>query len=424
VTRHIPLIVLSSKEEAMIKADAFALGANDYLVKLPDKAELIARIRYHSSAYINLLQRNEAYQAVHDYSLKLEKKNELIRQIFGRYLSDEVVAQILETPEGLQLGGERRKITILTSDLRGFTATSERIPPEEVIKILNFYFGHMADIITKYEGTIDEFMGDGILVLFGAPTVKGDEAARAVACGVEMQLIMETVNQQVHEWGLPPLEMGIGIHTGEVVVGNIGSEKRTKYGIVGSNVNLTYRIESYTTGGQILISEETLKGAGGIVKIESKKEVHPKGVKDPITIYEVGGIAGNYNLFMQKEEEIFFPLPQEIPLQYAIIEGKDVKDTLFLGKIVKISTKGAEVTPKSSEILAIPPPLSNVKINLLDFLTSENGKGSEDIYAKVIEKNSDDRNFFIRFTAKPPQVEAKLNHLYQSLSCTHGKSYS
>ena len=237
-----------------------------------------------------------------------------IRKTFGRYLTDEVVATLLESPEGLKLGGEHRKITILTSDLRGFTATSERLPPEEVVKILNFYLGYMADVITKYQGTIDEFMGDGILVLFGAPIAREDDPARAVACAIDMQLVMEPINKQIKEWGLTPLEMGIGINTGEVVVGNIGSLKRTKYGVVGSQVNLTYRIESYTTGGQILISGTTFKEVESIIEINDEKEVMPKGVKKPITIYDVGGLGGKYNLFLQKREEIYRPLKEAICL--------------------------------------------------------------------------------------------------------------
>ncbi|NEO25824.1 MAG: adenylate/guanylate cyclase domain-containing protein, partial [Kamptonema sp. SIO4C4] len=150
-----------------------------------------------------------------------------IRKTFGRYLTDEVVATLLEHPEGLKMGGERRKITIFTSDLRGFTALSERLSPEEVVKILNFYLGHMADTITQYQGTIDEFMGDGILVLFGAPVPRDGDARRAIACAIAMQQALKTVNRQMQAWGFPDLEMGIGINTGEVVVGNIGSEKRT-----------------------------------------------------------------------------------------------------------------------------------------------------------------------------------------------------
>ncbi|MEO1559411.1 MAG: adenylate/guanylate cyclase domain-containing protein, partial [Cyanobacteria bacterium J06632_19] len=251
-----------------------------------------------------------------------------IRKTFGRYLNDEVVANLLESPEGLKLGGQRRNITIFTSDLRGFTATSERLPAEEVIKIINLYLGYMADVITEYQGTIDEFMGDGILVLFGAPTAREDDATRAIACAVAMQQAMEPVNQKMKEMGLPKLEMGIGINTGEVVVGNIGSEKRTKYGVVGKQVNLTYRIESYTVGGQIFISESTLKAAEPIVKIIGEREVKPKGVQQPITIYEVGGIAGDYNLYLKQEEEVFFSLSQPIMFEYAVLDGKDISNTL------------------------------------------------------------------------------------------------
>ncbi|MDJ0735273.1 MAG: adenylate/guanylate cyclase domain-containing protein [Nostocaceae cyanobacterium] len=336
-----------------------------------------------------------------------------IRRTFGRYLNDEVVAYLLEHPEGLKLGGERRKITILTSDLRGFTSTSERLPAEEVIKILNLYLGYMADIITKYQGTIDEFMGDGILVLFGAPTTREDDPTRAIACAVAMQQAMQPVNEKMQELGLPKLEMGIGINTGEVVVGNIGSDKRTKYGIVGNQVNLTYRIESYTVGGQILISESTLKEVGDIVKILGEREVQPKGVKQPINIYEVGGIAGDYNLYITQEEEIFFPLPTPFSLMYAVLDGKDIDRNLIKGKLVKMSEKGAEIYLEISANMVIPQPLTNLKMNL--FLPDCAEAGCEDIYAKVIEKKATQSSFYIRFTNKPPQIEAQLSAIYKSL---------
>lgn len=345
---------------------------------------------------------------------ELGKSNALIRQVFGRYLTDKVVAKLLEDPERLKLGGERRNITILTSDLRGFTATSEQLPPEEVVQILNLYLKQMADVITKHEGTIDEFLGDGILVLFGAPTVRDNDAVRAVACAVEMQLAMNSVNAQIQELGFTPLEMGIGINTGEVVVGNIGSEKRTKYGVVGSQVNLTYRIESYTLGGQILISESTFNEAGSIVKINGQKEVKPKGVKQPITIYEVGGVGGKYNLFLPKKEEEFLTLPEPIPLQYTVLEGKDVGERVFVGSLVKLSEKCAEIHCKPGQKYLLPSQLSNIKLNLL---TKYYGmlKVSEDIYAKVLEKTSDQVGFSICFTSQPPTVKQKLDEIYQKL---------
>ncbi|MEM1394290.1 MAG: adenylate/guanylate cyclase domain-containing protein [Cyanobacteria bacterium P01_H01_bin.150] len=343
-----------------------------------------------------------------------------IRKTFGRYLNDEVVANLLESPEGLKLGGQRRNITIFTSDLRGFTATSERLPAEEVIKIINLYLGYMADVITDYQGTIDEFMGDGILVLFGAPTAREDDATRAIACAVAMQQAMEPVNQKITEMGLPKLEMGIGINTGEVVVGNIGSEKRTKYGIVGKQVNLTYRIESYTVGGQIFISESTLKQAKPIIEIIGEREVKPKGVQNPITIYEVGGIAGDYNLYLKREEEVFFSLAQPIMFEYAVLDGKDISNTVQVGKLVQLSENAAEVyldsslNSNSDEVVLIPQPLTNMKMNLL--ISINDAEKTGDIYAKVLEKPAPSKNsFYIRFTNKPPEVEAYFDLMYKSM---------
>ncbi|EDZ95682.1 adenylate/guanylate cyclase domain-containing protein [Limnospira fusiformis KN01] len=334
-----------------------------------------------------------------------------IRKTFGRYLSDEIVANLLEHPEGLKMGGERRKITILTSDLRGFTALSERLPPEEVVQVLNFYLSYMADVITHYQGTIDEFMGDGILVLFGAPTLREDDPERAVACAVAMQLAMAQVNEQMEKWELPALEMGIGINTGEVVVGNLGSEKRTKYGVVGSHVNLTYRIESYTTGGQIIISEETLNcTTPNWVKIDDKKLVQPKGVKNPIAIYEVSGIAGKYNLFLPKETEIFYSLSQPISLQYTVLEGKHVGENLFSGRLLQLSDRSALIGAEDGTD-SLPLVLTNIKLNL----KSSNLELREDIYAKVLEKPAEPGKFYIRFTSKPPVIEAKLNDIYQMI---------
>ncbi|HNL74227.1 MAG TPA: adenylate/guanylate cyclase domain-containing protein, partial [Leptospiraceae bacterium] len=196
----------------------------------------------------------------------LNARNEFIKNTFGRYLSDDVVASILESPKGTSLGGEKREVTIMMTDLRGFTSISERLPAEKCVLMINNYLDVMTDVILKYQGTIDEFIGDAILVIFGAPIQREDDAARAVACAIEMQLAMKEVNEKNRRDGLPEVVMGIGLNTGEIVVGNIGSHKRTKYGVVGSNVNLTSRIESYTVGGQTLVSQRTLEACGPIVR--------------------------------------------------------------------------------------------------------------------------------------------------------------
>ncbi len=331
-----------------------------------------------------------------------------IRRTFGRYLSDEIVNAILENPAGQQLGGERRKITILTSDLRGFTSLSERLQPEKVIQVLNFYLGRMTEVITRHDGTIDEFMGDGILVLFGAPIVRETDAQRAIACAIEMQMAMEDINKTVQKWELAPLEMGIGIHTGEVVVGNIGSEKRTKYGVVGGPVNLTYRIEACTIGGQILISQETLDCAGDTVQIAEQQTVSPKGVSDPMTVYEVAGMGAPYNLRLIRKQELFSPLEVPLLIRFRLIQEKQASDSSFIGQIVSLSDKGALFETEAPVANSIEP-LSNLKIN---FLSLGSDFTSQDVYAKTIRRVPNQNQLQIHFTAMPPAVIEHLKTKY------------
>lgn len=344
----------------------------------------------------------------------------IIRKTFGRYISDDVVATLLDDPEQRKLGGERRQVTILTSDLRGFTLLSEQLPPEEVIQILNIYLSCMADVIYQYQGTIDEFMGDGILVIFGAPTLRHDDSERAIACAVHMQLAMEKVNKQMQAWGLPNLEMGIGINTGDVVVGNIGSEKRAKYGVVGSQVNLAFRIESYTVGGQILISEATWQEVADIAKVRHMEKVHLKGVQTPIPVYEVIGVQGKYNLSLTPSQEKLYCIREAIPLQYSILDGKHVSSTCYWGSLIKLSAKEAEIAVDSGFQACIPPPLKNIKINF--FFTNDGETPQYDVYAKVLAGNTQlsseaqkTPRFHIRFTAKPQEIDTKLMALYQSV---------
>ncbi|PSB24132.1 CHASE2 domain-containing protein [Stenomitos frigidus] len=338
-----------------------------------------------------------------------------MRRTFGRYLTDEVVASLLETPSGLTLGGERRKVTILISDLRGFSAISESRPPEQVVTILNLYLGMMSDTVTRYNGTINEFIGDGIFVMFGAPIYREDDSERAVACAIAMQSAMAEVNRQNQQLGLPAIEMGIGINTGEVVVGNIGSQRRAKYTVIGNHVNLAARIESYTVGGQILISEGTFHDAGDLVQVDGHIQVEPKGIKEPIKLYNVSGIGGKHNLFLPEEKEEFVTLASAIPVRYTVLEGKHAVGTLFEGTLVSLSDKSAEL--RSDHFLT---PLSNLKLNLPDLLQSDTEL--DDLYAKVLDKAATNPNCVrIRFTGMPirfaglaPEVSAALDQLRRS----------
>ena len=187
------------------------------------------------------------------------RQRDFIRETFGRYVTKEVVEQLLETPDGLKLGGENREVTIMLSDLRGFTPLTEHLEPDQVVNLLNRYLERMESIISEHQGTINEFLGDAILTFFGAPVHHADHAQKAISCAIAMQLAMPDFNAQNEAVGLPPLSMGIGINTGNVIVGNIGSQNRAKYGVVGHTINLASRVEGSAMGGQVLITESTFE---------------------------------------------------------------------------------------------------------------------------------------------------------------------
>jgi PAS domain S-box-containing protein len=330
-----------------------------------------------------------------------EARGAFVRETFGRYISDDVVASLLSSPEALKLGGELRKVTVMMSDLRGFTALAERLTPEEAIRLLNGYLQAMVDLILRYGGTINEIMGDGILVIFGAPKAAADDAERAVACGVAMQLAMDEVNARGRERGLPEVEMGIGIHTGEVIVGNIGSDRRMKYAAVGTHVNLTGRIESYTTGGQILISESTLQEVASIVTVGQSLRIEPKGARREMTVWEVVGIGGSHGLTLRAVEPVMVALASEIPIRYAVLEEKHVGRSMLDASFVRLSVKAAEVR---SAVLV--PPLSNLKIWIPEI---EVGAPPFELYAKVLEGTPVvGTGFTVRFTSMAPEVAEHL----------------
>ena len=331
-----------------------------------------------------------------------------LRQTFGRYLNHDVVASLMETPENLKLGGKRQEITILTSDLRGFTALSEHLAPEAVVRVLNLYYQEMLDAIAQYGGTIDKFLGDGMLVLFGAPTPYPDHPERAVACAIAMQLAMTAVNQRLKDQKLPSLEMGIGINTGECVIGNIGSQWHTEYTAIGDQVNLAFRIETYTTGTQILVAESSLSEIkDSVVKVQYCQQVQPKGVQQPICICSIHGISGQYNLLLPQETEEFVPLTQAIDLDFTVVQGKQVSHETTEGKLVEVSHRGATITlDRGAEI---PTPFTNIKLNLKNF------DSSEDIYAKVLNRIAPEHSFYVRFTFISPEIADRFKSLTEAV---------
>ena len=196
-------------------------------------------------------------RAMNDMSRALRDRD-FVREALGRYVSPDLAERCLRDRDALRLGGELKQVAMLMSDLRGFSPLSERLGAEAMIDLINRYLGRMTPIILAHGGTINEFIGDAILVLFGAPFERPDDALRAARCGLAMQAAMADLNAENVRRGLPVLSMGIGIHTGVVVAGNIGSKEHVKYGVVGPAVNLTSRIQSLAHGGQVLLSSAAL----------------------------------------------------------------------------------------------------------------------------------------------------------------------
>lgn len=281
----------------------------------------------------------KAMDAIQKMNVQLENRNRLISQTFGRYLSDEIVKTLLDTPDGAALGGKKEYITILMSDIRGFTAMSERMPAVELMKMLNHYLSEMTEIVQRYKGTIIEFIGDAIFAVFGAPIKQEGHESVAVRCAIEMQNRMKAVNQFNMENNLEYMEMGIGINTGDVILGNIGSEHRAKYGVVGQNVNLAGRVESFTVGGQVLISEFTAKGIKQL-KTRGQQSISPKGIATEITIYDVQEADG-VELIIEQSELVVLDTP--LHLEYQLLDGKYAQKELHSLNITALSDIEAEV---------------------------------------------------------------------------------
>jgi adenylate cyclase len=214
-------------------------------------------------------------------------KEALARATYMRFMPPHVVDQILASPGSLSLGGVNQVVTTLFSDIRGFTSMAESLPPETVVEILNEYFAGAAPVVFTHGGILDKFIGDGMMALFGVPYEQSDSAARAVRAATALQREMIKLNQKLKSRGLPEITIGIGINTGNVVVGYIGSEQRTDYTAIGDAVNLAARLEKRAAPWQILISSTTLLVIGDEFKIKPFGQIQVKGKAELVEVYEV-----------------------------------------------------------------------------------------------------------------------------------------
>ncbi len=288
------------------------VGEGDFAVEVPEKG--VREVVDLARSFNNLGEQLTDY---------IEKRD-FIRDTFGRYVTQEVVKRLLEDKSALEMGGETREVSMLMSDLRGFTALTTDMEPDDIIAFLNRYLGKMIEILLDYHAVIDEILGDGILAFFGAPEPLEHHPGRAVACAMAMQAAMAEINFLNEADGLPILEMGIAVNTGAVVVGNIGSERRTKYSVVGAHVNLTSRIESFALGGQVLISAATYKRVQDLVEVGDPLQVEMKGMPGKSTLYEVRSIGGPYNIQLKARQETLVQLPKPVKVHLHRIQEKVV----------------------------------------------------------------------------------------------------
>ena len=262
--------------ESRVHGAIYADRLDPFAAFKPDDLELISAVAAQTAIAVENARAHERLA-----------REEVARANYSRFLPEYVVKQMLENPDSFKLGGVSQTITILFADIRGFTRISEHAAPEKIVNLLNRYFSAMTDIIFAHGGTLDKYLGDGLMALFGAPTTTPEDASNALNAAVAMQRRLLGINQELRQEGLSEVGVGIGLHTGDVIVGYIGSERRSEYTAIGDAVNTASRLESNATGGQILISDATAKAARSRYKLHPRDPITVKNREQPVVLWEV-----------------------------------------------------------------------------------------------------------------------------------------
>jgi len=219
------------------------------------------------------------------------REKEMIKRAFTRYVAREVVEEILKDPEQLALTGEQREVTVLFCDIRGFTPLAERLTPPQVVSLLNEFYTLMIETTFKHDGTLDKFLGDAVMAVFGAPIAHPDHAMRAVKTALDMRSGIAELNERRATEGKEPIRVGIGVSLGEVVAGTVGTEDRMEYTVIGDSVNLAARLESNAKAGSILISHRTYERVKDLVNVAPLGSLKVKGKEEEVDVYEVVSLA-------------------------------------------------------------------------------------------------------------------------------------
>jgi adenylate cyclase len=265
-------LVTESNVHGVIYADRL----DPFAMFSPDHLELISAVAAQTAVTVETVKAHRRLA-----------REEVARANYSRFMPEYVVKQLLDNPNSFRLGGASQTITVLFADIRRFTALSEHEKPEKVVGLLNRYFSAMTEIIFEHGGTLDKYIGDGLMALFGAPSASPADAMNAVKAAVSMQKRMATLNEELRAEGYGQISMGIGLHTGEATIGYIGSDKRSEYTAIGDTVNLASRLESNAGGGQILISEATAAAGGNLIPVNPREPLTVRNRVQPVNVFEV-----------------------------------------------------------------------------------------------------------------------------------------
>jgi adenylate cyclase len=316
----------------------------------------------------------------------LRQIQEIVAQETGSALAGQArsrVQRVLASALGQLAGvsGEdkhlTRDVTILLADLRGFTAISASYPAVIVLELLNRCFVRMSEIIFQHHGGIDKFMGDSILVIFESGPDGNESARRALHCAVDMQLAMEELNQQHREEGWPEMYFGIGINTGRVMAALLGSDLYSEHTVIGDEVNLASRIESFSLRGQVLISQSTFDRCEGFVKCAEAMDVFVKGKSKLVVLREVIGIPSLGKEVPRQEVRRSPRVDVMLPMYYRVVEGDVVVPEAYEGRVLDIGYHGV--------LAEISRPVSQFSELVLEFDLPLVGKRLRDLYGKVVK---------------------------------------
>ena len=341
----------------------------------------------------------------------------LVARETGAPVPPAVEAELAEIVDGA-LGGPggspemavvKREVTILVADLRGFIALTSSQPAGTIVTMLNLCLERMSEVIFRYQGSIDKFTGDSITVLFGAYAERPDDVMRAMACAVEMQLAMRLLNDQYQRGRMPELYMGIGLNTGSVMVGRFGSEAFSQYTVIGNEVSLASRIESFSLRGQVLISENTYKRSNGTASVTEPVDVFVAGKLVPVKVRELIAIPSLHLKVPRQEFRRSHRVAVRIPCSLQILEGTTVLPNAIKAHILDIGYHGV--------LLELDLPLEvgfDVKLNF-DMTLVE--YPATDIYARVMKTSHADGHVLagLEFTALGTETNTKLQMFVQLL---------